>query len=30
MDTDKGQWLSECGLEFHHEKTMAYLGNVLV
>lgn len=28
MDTDKGQWLSECGLEFHHEKTMAYLGNV--
>jgi len=27
-DTEKGQWLSECGLEVHHEMTMAYLGNV--
>lgn len=26
-DTEKGQWLSECGLEFHHQTTMAYLGN---
>lgn len=27
-DTEIGQWLTECGLEVHHEKTMAYLGNV--
>ncbi len=27
-DTHKGQWLTECGLEVHHEKTMAYLGNL--
>jgi hypothetical protein len=27
-DRKKGQWLSECGLEFEHEKTMAYLGNL--
>jgi len=27
-DTQKGQWLSECGLEVNHEKTFAYLGNV--
>jgi hypothetical protein len=27
-DTQKGMWLSECGMELHHEKTMAYLGNV--
>ena len=26
-DTHKGQWLSECGLEVHHQRTMAYLGN---
>lgn len=26
-DRQKGQWMTECGLEFHHEKTMAYLGN---
>ena len=25
-DTHKGQWLSECGIEVHHERTMAYLG----
>lgn len=29
-DTKKGQWLSECGLEVHHERTMAYLGNFVV
>lgn len=29
-DTKKGQWLSECGLEVQHEKTMAYIGNFLV
>lgn len=27
-DTRKGQWLSEVGLEVHHERTMAYFGNV--
>lgn len=27
-DTHKGQWLSEVGLEFRHEKTMAYLGQL--
>ena len=27
-DTRKAQWLTECGLELHHEKTFAYLGNV--
>jgi hypothetical protein len=27
-DRKKGQWLTECGLEFEHEKTMAYLGNL--
>lgn len=26
-DTLKGQWLTECGLEVDHEKTMAYIGN---
>lgn len=26
-DTQKGQWLSEVGLEVQHERTMAYLGN---
>lgn len=26
-DEQKGQWLTECGLEYHHERTMAYLGN---
>ncbi len=25
-DTHKGQWLSECGLEFQHMRTMAYWG----
>lgn len=29
-DSQKGQWLSECGLEIRHEKTMAYLGNFVV
>lgn len=27
-DTKKGQWLTECGLEVHHEKTMGYFGNM--
>lgn len=27
-DALKGQWISEVGLEVHHEKTMAYLGNM--
>lgn len=27
-DTQKGQWIGECGLEVHHEKTFAYLGNI--
>lgn len=26
-DEQKGQWLTECGLEIRHERTMAYLGN---
>lgn len=26
-DQQKGQWLTECGLEVHHERTMAYIGN---
>jgi len=25
-DTQKGQWLTEAGLEVNHEGTMAYLG----
>ena len=29
-DFQKGQWLTEAGLELHHERTMAYLGNFLV
>lgn len=29
-DSQKGQWLTEAGLEFRHEKTMAYLGNFIV
>lgn len=29
-DTHKGQWLSEVGLEVHHERTMAYLGRFAV
>jgi hypothetical protein len=29
-DTQKGQWLTEAGLEVHHERTMAYLGNFVV
>lgn len=29
-DTQKAQWLSECGLEVHHEETMAYTGNFIV
>jgi len=29
-DTLKGQWLTEAGLEVHHEKTMAYIGNFVV
>lgn len=27
-DEQKGQWLTEAGLEVHHERTMAYLGNL--
>lgn len=27
-DRQTGMWLTECGLELHHERTMAYLGNV--
>ncbi len=26
-DSQKGQWITEAGLEIRHEKTMAYLGN---
>lgn len=26
-DTQKGQWLTEAGLEVNHERTMAYIGN---
>ena len=29
-DTQKGQWLTEAGLEIRHEKTMAYLGNFVI
>jgi hypothetical protein len=29
-DCRKGQWISECGLEVHHEETMAYIGNFVV
>lgn len=29
-DTEKGQWLTEAGLEVNHEKTMGYLGNFTV
>lgn len=29
-DEQKGQWLTECGLEIHHTRTMAYLGNFIV
>lgn len=29
-DTHKGQWLSECGMEVQHEKSMAYIGNFVV
>jgi len=29
-DFQKGQWLTEAGLEIRHEKTMAYLGNFVV
>ena len=29
-DTQKGQWISECGLEVNHERTMGYLGNFVV
>lgn len=28
-DTVKGQWLTEAGLELEHERTFAYLGNVV-
>lgn len=27
-DYIKDQWLTECGFEFHHEKTMAYVGQI--
>jgi hypothetical protein len=29
-DYRKGQWLTEAGLEIHHEETMAYIGNFVV
>lgn len=29
-DARKGQWLTECGLEIRHQRTMAYLGNFRV
>lgn len=29
-DEQKGQWLTECGLEIRHERTMAYIGNFVV
>ncbi|MHB0978387.1 MAG: SU10 major capsid protein [Minisyncoccota bacterium] len=29
-DEQKGQWLTECGLEIRHQRTMAYLGNFVV
>lgn len=29
-DEQKGQWLTEAGLEIHHTRTMAYLGNFVV
>ncbi len=29
-DQRKGQWLSEVGLEVHHEETMAYISNFVV
>jgi hypothetical protein len=29
-DEEKGQWLTECGLEFQHAKTSAYISNFVV
>ena len=29
-DQKKGQWLSECGLEMEHAKTMGWLSNFVV
>jgi hypothetical protein len=29
-DTQKGQWLTEAGIEIQHEKTMAYIGNFVI
>lgn len=29
-DEVKGQWITECGLEVNHERTMAYIGNFVV
>lgn len=29
-DTEKGQWLTECGLEFQHAKTTKWLSNFVV
>lgn len=29
-DTEKGQWITEAGIEVNHEKTMGYLGNFTV
>lgn len=29
-DTNKGQWLTEAGLELQHERSHAYLGNVAI
>lgn len=30
VDAQEDMWLTEAGLELHHEETMAYLGNVVV
>lgn len=27
QDSTQGRWLTECGLEVHHERSMAYIGN---
>jgi hypothetical protein len=29
-DAQEAQWITECGLEVHHEVTMAYIGNFVV
>jgi len=30
VDSFRGQWIGEVGLEFHHLNSMAYLGNFVV